>query len=305
MVDTDPEPSRKDSYALMVDWPESDERPRRCAFIRSQSNPPPSLAASLDDDRDADQREELNALYVALTRAREQLVFSRTQPRGQVADSWWQRLAGSGAIDPEQVWQVVLPEPISAARVSAGEPVSRLALPTVAARSEGSLPIKTQVEMSSSQQLLGQVVHRVLEWLTPLPLGQRTLDRIERAVVAAGKSLQLEAGQHGAALHLVNTILSAPSLQAWLDPAQLAWAGNEVTLHHQGQVLRIDRLVAVDKDGGRQWWVLDYKLQHRPQALEAYKAQMAGYVAAVSSLQAGEPVRAAFITGAGEWIPLE
>ena len=72
-----------------------------------------------------------------------------------------------------------------------------------------------------------------------------------------------------------------------------------------GQVLRIDRLVAVNTDAGRQWWVLDYKLQHRPQALEAYRAQMSRYVAAVSALQAGEPVRAAFITGAGEWVPLE
>ncbi len=99
--------------------------------------------------------------------------------------------------------------------------------------------------------------------------------------------------------------MSGPPTQPWLDPARLAWAGNEVALHDQGQVLRIDRLVAVYTDAGRQWWVLDYKLQHRPQALEAYRAQMSRYVAAVSALQAGEPVRAAFITGAGEWVPLE
>ncbi len=307
MVDTDPEPARKDSYALMVDWPESDERPRRCAFIRSQSNPPPSLASSLDEDREADQREELNALYVALTRAREQLVFSRTQPRGQGADSWWQRLASSGAIDPEQVWQVVLPETaVQSSEVVAEAPVSLSTLPALAPR-PGQDEIKPAVsaEKSSTQQLLGQVVHRVLEWLTPLPVSQRTPERIERAVLAASKALLLEAEHHGAARYLAQTILNAPALQPWLDPAKLAWAGNEVALHDQGQVLRIDRLVAVDTDAGRHWWVLDYKLQHRPQALEVYRAQMGRYVAAVSALQAGEPVRAAFITGAGEWVPLD
>ncbi|MBI2734698.1 MAG: UvrD-helicase domain-containing protein [Aquabacterium sp.] len=310
MIDTDPEPARKDSYALMVDWPESDERPRRCAFIRSQSSPPPSLASSLEQDREADQREELNALYVALTRAREQLVFSRTQPRGQGADSWWQRLVSSEAIDPEQAWQPDLREaPPSQGHSAAKAPVVHLTLPALVARAghdvgdgSGGAPGN---EASSTEQLLGQVVHRVLEWLTPLPVSQRTAAAIERAVQSASKALALGAAHHGAARHLVETILSAPALQPWLDPARLAWAGNEVALHEQGQVLRIDRLVALDTAHGRQWWVLDYKLQHRPQALAAYRAQMSRYVAAVSALQPGEPVRAAFITGAGEWVPLE
>lgn len=306
MVDTDPEPARKDIYALMVDWPESDERPRRCAFIRSQSTPPPSLAASLDEDREADQREELNALYVALTRARAQLVFSRTQPRGQGSDSWWQRLASSGAMDPEQVWQ---PDPAKAAHrapeADPDVPVQWLTLPALTERPPKEPASPTKADETGAKQRLGQVVHRVLEWLTPLPLAQRTGERVERAVQAASKALQLESEHQRAATQLIHTILTSPALQPWLDPARLAWAGNEVALHDQGQLLRIDRLVAVDTDAGRQWWVLDYKLQHRPQALEAYRAQMVRYVAAVSALQAPEPVRAAFITGAGEWVPLE
>lgn len=126
-----------------------------------------------------------------------------------------------------------------------------------------------------------------------------------RAVLNAAKALKLSAEHHPTALHLAGTILRAPALQAWLDPDQLAWAGNEVALQDQGQVLRLDRLVAIDGASGREWWVLDYKLQHRPQALAAYRAQMQRYVAAVSALQPGEVVRAAFITGAGEWVPLE
>jgi ATP-dependent helicase/nuclease subunit A len=308
MVDTDPAPARKDSYALMVDWPESDERPRRCAFIRSQSEPPPSLAQTLEDDRKADQREELNALYVALTRAREQLVFSRTEPRGQAEGSWWRRLVSSGAIDPEAMaWQPG-DHALAPTLEAAGELVQDAvwqAMPTLHPLvGSPARPGLRMSEETSVQQQLGQVVHRVLEWLTELPLPQRTDDRVERAAIAAAREVQLASDQVPQAIRLASTILRAPALQTWLDPAGLAWAGNEVALHDQGQVLRIDRLVARDTPQGREWWVLDYKLQHRPEALAAYRQQLTRYVAAVSALQPGDRVNAAFITSAGECVPL-
>jgi ATP-dependent helicase/nuclease subunit A len=310
MVDTDAEPARKDSYTLMVDWPESDARPRRCAFIRSQGKPPPSLAAPLQADHDADQREELNALYVALTRAREQLVFSRTEPRGRQGGSWWQRLAASGAMDPERTWQpestVSDQSTLALTPVDAPPPAVLRILPKLQPRFGEATPAPRTVEPPSLQQTLGQVVHRVLEWLTVLPMAQRSDQRVERAVQAAARELQLDASAHPDATRLASVILHAPALQPWLDPAQIAWAGNEVTLNDdQGQVLRIDRLVAKDTPTGRQWWVLDYKLQHRPQALATYQQQMARYVAAVAALQPGEQVLAAFITGAGEWLPVQ
>ena len=93
---------------------------------------------------------------------------------------------------------------------------------------------------------------------------------------------------------------SAACMQ-FFDGAQLHWAGNEVPVSEGGEVLRIDRLVAIDEGAGRRaWWVLDYKLQHAPQALDAYRAQMARYRRAVQALQPGEAVHCAFITGAAE-----
>ncbi|MES2090137.1 MAG: UvrD-helicase domain-containing protein, partial [Pseudomonadota bacterium] len=81
VVDTDAENGRSDHHTVMVDWPESEARPVRCAFVRSEAKPPPSLKDAMAQEHAAQHREELNALYVALTRAREQLVFSRTQPK--------------------------------------------------------------------------------------------------------------------------------------------------------------------------------------------------------------------------------
>ncbi|MGC4061299.1 MAG: UvrD-helicase domain-containing protein [Aquabacterium sp.] len=303
IVDTDPAPARKDSYALMVDWPESHERPRRCAFIRSQSEPPPSLAQALSDDRDADLREELNALYVALTRAREQLVFSRTVPRGRSDGSWWGRLVSSGAIDPEGMCWEPRADGASASPEAVQDAVM-LAMPALVARAQAGQRAPHLPEESSVQQQLGQVVHRVLEWLTVLPVAQRSDERLARAATAAARELALPPEHLPDAIRLARSILHAPALQAWLDPAALAWAGNEVALNDQGQTLRIDRLVARDTPQGREWWVLDYKLQHRPQALAAHRQQLARYVAAVSALQPLDKVHAAFITSAGECVPL-
>jgi ATP-dependent helicase/nuclease subunit A len=227
-------------------------------------------------------------------------VFSRTEPRGSSSISWWQRLVNSGAIDPQQMlWQPQAP----ATPVSTGSEAPTLpVLPTL------TIPRATPDPASNAQdsieQLLGQVVHRVLEWMTALDTTQRDRDRLQKAVQAAAREMQLPGEALASALELATRILSAPGLQPWLDPRAVAWAGNEVALQHQGQLLRIDRLVAQDTAEGRHWWVLDYKLAHRPQELVVYRQQLARYVDAVSALQPQDRVGAAFITSAGEWVEL-
>jgi ATP-dependent helicase/nuclease subunit A len=68
-------------------------------------------------------------------------------------------------------------------------------------------------------------------------------------------------------------------------------------------VRRIDRLVRLTGAGGA-WWVLDYKLSGSPLDDPAYRSQLAEYRRAVEVLVPGEPVRAAFVTAAGELLEL-
>jgi ATP-dependent helicase/nuclease subunit A len=51
--------------------------------------------------------------------------------------------------------------------------------------------------------------------------------------------------------------------------------------------------------------VLDYKLQHRPQDLPEYHAQLRSYRAAVRRARPGEAVRAALITGEGAVVEVD
>ena len=328
MLDTDPLPPKRASYALLVDWPDNAPHPARVAFVQAESAPPPSLAAPLEAERLAAQREELNALYVALTRAREQLVFSRSVPSrasSSGAMSWWQRLVASEAIDPQAEhpdadWR---PQPIAHVEATAvqsdqtdqTEFVELAVLPALRPITSSDVDAHanpadhTETDEADAAdphtRLLGQAVHRALEVLTVQPVSARNDDLVRQAVVSALRSVGLPAHWQGEAEARTHAILFAPELQPWLDPQRLLWAGNEVALSHEGQTLRLDRLVARQTDAGREWWVIDYKLNTQPDALLSYRQQLRRYIAAVSRLQPGEPVKAAFVSGRGQWLPVD
>lgn len=54
---------------VLVDWPGEEAAPRTFAFLTSESAPPPSAVAAVEAEKQARQREEINSLYFALTRA--------------------------------------------------------------------------------------------------------------------------------------------------------------------------------------------------------------------------------------------
>ena len=307
LVDTDPSASRSMSHGLLVDWPEGAAHPQRVAFVRSEAKPPPALADALEAERQADQREELNALYVALTRARSSLVVSAHEPfRGDRNASWWARLTQTPVLSQAEPWcpQPTIDAPLEVLPVhlltQPGAP-GRAKAVAVGAEEQATLP--PEDAEGALLRVLGQVVHRGLELMTALPVAERGPARVSKAVHSAAQALQLPPSHWREAVERVSTILAQPELQRWLDPQALRWAGNEVTLSDGGDILRIDRLVAVDTPAGPAWWVIDYKLGEQPLAMAAYHAQMSRYVEVVRRLQPGETVQGAFVTGSGQWVP--
>lgn len=322
VVDTDPAPARGLSHGLLVDWPEGASEPLSVAFVRSEGKPPPSLQGRLISEREADAREELNALYVALTRAREQLVFSRTASRQVNEASWWRRLSGAGALGPDALWALPAQASGMARPFAPSEEPGIWTLPELGRRQLGPLPAAplsaaslpagaasdhpsdAMAPAEDIDRLLGIVVHRMLECLTQLPLAARTAQRRRLVLEQAARQAGLTEDQWPVAAERVRVILDAPHLQPWLDPSQALWAGNEVPISHEGQVLRLDRLVCRATPQGREWWVIDHKSNVQPEAWPAYRQQVLRYMQAVSRLQVGEPVRGGLIGGDGSWWPL-
>ena len=297
VADADPEPRPPGRATLLVDWRVEEAAPRRVAFLRSESRVPFSLRGLFDDEAAAREREELNGLYVAMTRAREWLVFSRTASRGRGGRSWWARVERQADrwTPVAQAAALTSADPPAAARVPV---LPALIRPAVLAPGISSAP------GDAAAARLGQAVHRVLEWCGRPGAADVDLQAASQAAAAeAGLGAAAAPSVHKLAAQILGSTACAPFFSG---PA-LRWAGNEVPVAAQGQTLRIDRLVALrEGDGGQAttWWVLDYKLHSTPTDRPADRAQLERYVAAIQALQPGDAVRGAFITGRGELIVL-
>jgi len=305
VMDADPQATNGETATVLVDWPVAAPAPRRCAFVYSETFCPASLQGLLADERDAREREELNGLYVAMSRARERLVFSATEPlRPAPGLSWHQRLEPwAQGWAPDADGAAVAPPGIGDGSTAIVKTLPARVVPNddgVSGVVRDRPPAASAPKADTEQTRLGKAVHRVLEWAT----GVDASPDLPRLAGAAA----LEFGSSAApAEALARTILESPSARRFFDRATLCWAGNEVPIGDAGDVLRIDRLVqlAADDGGAATWWVLDYKLQHAPQELDVYRAQLLRYREIVRRAQPGAPVRCAFLTGAGEVIEID
>lgn len=285
LMDCDASAAQGESASLLFDWPVDDEAPRRCAFVASEARCPPSLQSLLALERQAREREELNGLYVAMTRARQTLALSSVEPHRAADGSWWTRLADAA---------VALPAPAQGQWSAAG--ADEVPVPVLPGwgGAAGARPTFQGARGDDTTARLGEALHRVLEWAA-----QARGASLSTLVPRAAAEFRLPGSLHPELLRTARLVLESPQTARFFDASALAWAGNEVPLADGEDLLRADRLVAFDEAAGRTWWVLDYKLQPAPMAVPEYVRQLARYREVVRRLQPGDRVRAAFITGAG------
>jgi ATP-dependent helicase/nuclease subunit A len=289
IADSDPAGRPPERATVLVDWPVEQAAPRRIAFVRSLNAAPPSLSALIDDEARAARREELNGLYVAMTRARERLIFSHTEPhRAAEFRSWWTR--AHTVAQPWSPCAVSSPPAIAPA-------VSVPVLPALTWRPAAASAPGTQ---DAAAARLGQAVHRVLEW-AGRPGSALAAAELPAASAAAAAAFGLAGAEAARVQTIAAAVLASPACARFFSGPALRWAGNEVPMSDGGEPLRIDRLVALaEPDGRLTWWVLDYKLQTGAVSLPLYQEQVRRYIAAVQVLQPGDVVRGVLVTGRGE-----
>ena len=281
---------------LLVDWPVDCEAPRRCAFIYSETRCPPSLRAALADEFVQREREELNGLYVAMTRSRERLVFSATELlQPAPGPAWWDRIEPLALAWPQLAPAVLV-------RGSARHSVRLPALPEIGPRESLAPSAVAAVSDSDAEPArLGRAVHRLLEWAGRPGAALRRAE-IDAAALAAAHEFGTRPAE---VARIARTVLASPACARFFGGPALRWAGNEVPVGEAGEALRIDRLVLLDDGLGPVWWVLDYKLHHAPETLVEYQDQLRRYRAAIEHAEPGANVRCAFITGAGELVVID
>ena len=324
ILDTDAKPAAAASMRVLVDWPGEAETPSSFVFQASESRPAPSIIEAFEAEMKARQREELNALYVAMTRAKQQLVVSSHQPHSVSGQSWWQRLQGVVVLQPsfprrrestlasmdsrlrgndgtgevEQAMQnsdvqtqiVMLVLPIIENNINSSNKVSNSSLAGVFIAYDAIESI-VNLDSETLESRIGQAMHRLL---------QRVDIRADlHAVDAVAMEFKLNSQEAEQAAHMAQRIMAGEGAWAW-DDTVISWQGNEIELTAQGKLLRLDRLVR-RKDTG-DWWVLDYKSESQPQSKPELVAQMRGYIAAVQACYPESKVRAAFLTAGGQML---
>lgn len=294
MLDTDGEAPRSESMGVLVDWPGEAAYPQSLVFLASESRPSACVADALAREQAARHREELNALYVATTRARSTLVISSVEPHAGQAGSWWQRLQGlaTDSAVPEATDVVLGQETDVAQSVTLKIVPNEAANPVERAQAAIEyVAMGSAVDASTALDTrLGLAMHRLLEWADAR--GAWT----PRQLLAVQTEFALDAEQATNARGMAQRILQGEGAWAW-DTADLAWQGNEVGIAWSGKPLRMDRLVQRRSTG--EWWVLDYKSAAQPLLQPELRTQLQIYRDAVAAAQPGQVVRAAFLTAQG------
>ncbi len=297
LIDTDTLPRNPDSMGVLIDWPGETAAPRKFIFLVSESRPPACAETVLAEEQAARQREELNALYVALTRARNTLVISSIEPHRSTTGSWFKRLQGLGADKMPALGAPVLAL-TDTPDIVKEQPEASFSLPELPALPD-AFKVQPQARQADSEDApsarIGKAMHRLLEWGGGQP---------EAHVKAAAREFRLSPEQTVTACALARSIAQGEGAWAW-EAERLAWQGNEVELVYDGQTLRLDRLVQ-RKDPGHEdhWWVLDYKSALAPEQQPALMAQLRSYQAAVQLIYPGATVKAAFLGGDGRMVAL-
>ena len=293
LLDAAAGPPRGAGASVLIDWPGAERAPRRLVFLASGSKPPPSLEDLAQQEADAQAREELNALYVAMTRARQRLVLSGITPHAQPPSSWWQRI--------EALAEPLAAPPPAVAPAAAGDAVfDMLELPAAPVHPapeaiETEAVTRTAEADSSDAARIGEAMHWLLEHAGDTPSGWHP-----RRAAQARRRFALDAAQAAHAEAIARRILTGEAAWAW-SAEHVLEAFNEVELVHQGQRLRIDRLVRrrASATEPEAWWVLDYKSAAHPERDAALQEQLTRYRAAVERLHPGQAVRVAFLSGEG------
>jgi ATP-dependent helicase/nuclease subunit A len=297
LLDTDTGSSRPESMGVLIDWPGESPVPRRFVFLASEKTPPACAASALALEQQARSLEELNALYVALTRAESRLVISSFEPHARgTATTWYERLL--------PLTQPLEAPPETAGRApadtSTSDTFSLLALPTFTpvAGTAPAAPVDP-VRADDERTRIGLAMHRLLQWHPTPALG---FDWSGAHAQAVAREFALSPAQTAQAQAMARRIVQGEAAWAW-DGAVVDTTGNEVDIFHAGELLRLDRLVRRADTG--EWWVLDFKSAENPEQQLDLLAKMQRYRQAVQSARPGAVVRLAFINLHGRLIELQ
>jgi len=275
LLDANDTQQKADSYSVLLDWQPNAPRPAHFSLFGDKKGRGAKRAPYFDADEAYARREEMNLLYVAMTRAKQALLVSGN---GEMAEtSWYGRIA-----------QVVeqRSNPLLAA-IGSVAPVREKSSSQVDAALLRPLPTGQYVARITVEQRRGTWLHALLQHMaSPNATAEKA---------ALQTQCGIPSGEMDALLQQAQALLAHSSLQRFFDPQHYLSANNEMSyVNEAGELKRIDRLVEFDGEV----WVLDYKTGETIEPAP-YRAQMLEYRTAMQTVYAGKTVRCALLFADG------
>jgi len=282
LLDANTAPRSDGGYRVLLDWPPQAPAPQYFSLLSHKGEQARAHDQLVNEEQEHARRENLNLLYVAMTRARQMFIVSGCA--GRAAETWHQLLQNSLAeAGLESELPAMLPQPLATK-----------AMPTEQEQAQiTALPVpptgRREFTRLDAARLFGIRVHALLEWVRPdQPLA-------EQAESLRAK-LALEPEAFAPLWQGALDVLQAPDLRRFYDSSQYLAAYNELAYQGAGgELRRLDRLVEFDDSV----WVLDYKTGASggyPEALAApYLGQMREYRSAMESVFSGKKIHCALI----------
>ncbi len=276
----------RDKAGILGDWPQDAAAPTHFSVFGKLAERGIARDKLFAQEEAFRLQENWNLLYVAATRAKQLLIISgvhagKDGSDGVKKDSWYERLQCAAEFVP------------AVAARDAADALQSFALTLFR---PSPLPPATRAKSEDNEATLeGKRLHALMERLTNAGLWPL---KVPAASVVA-RWLGCDEDEAALACAQATCILSAPALARFFDPAIYEFARNEMELVHDGELMRIDRLVVF----GDALWILDYKRNLFEWQHTAYQQQLSRYRDACAALFPGKAISTALITVDGQlWL---
>lgn len=315
LLDTNTDPNNKDHSGMVIDWdPQASAPSLVCAYATKLS------AAGIEDalkkEATIASQESWNLLYVAMTRAKQELYISGVagkskseESNGLSKNSWYSHLSAVGIAifenEPECTSVIAsLPQDLNRTDAFSFQDFGHgtWRAPTESVLFEKQLDSIGQVDSENLD--LGTALHLVLQHLSPGQgnVSKGRIDSLDSERLANWLNLPLVRVRE--AVRIAKNILGAENLTQYFDPDSYLEAWNELdVLDDANRLFRIDRLVEL-KD---HLMILDYKLSipsPESELFAKYQAQIRNYKVLLQRLRHDKSIRACLIDQMGNLVEI-
>ena len=185
LADSANSPANKKAYSTLIDWPAENDKPEYFLLTAAKDNLDEFSKKCIEEQEFFETREDANLLYVALTRAKQMLYISGSEPRNK-DHGWYGRICSAFEFDSKDNLDPIVLETFGKDEKAKIKNAKKM-IPLTVIPKELSSPIEIQykeLDISPSQQVVmlnintdtkeentlrGTIMHQMLNYISRHP----------------------------------------------------------------------------------------------------------------------------------------